>query len=149
MSKSSAFSLCELLIALGLAATLFALAAEGLVFIRKIHSHNLAATRDLLRARYFLKVECPAILRAQREAREFSEESFFAISSHGFLEISRQQFESGDTAEATLVHLRCPGRREQAPVSVRLRFESPGHLPQIKRRAYEVHTAVFENFEIR
>ncbi|PWU10871.1 MAG: hypothetical protein C5B47_01570 [Verrucomicrobia bacterium] len=150
MPRPSAFSLCELLVALGLAAALLALCAEGIFLIRKIQSQNLAATRALLRARYFLEVECREILRAKKKDRDFSEEFFFRIGPQGLLEISRHQFDFGDTSDTTLVHLRCLGERERsAPVSVRVRFESPGHLPQIKRRIYEVHTAFFENFEIR
>lgn len=147
MNRSDAFSLCELLVALGLAATLFVLAAEGIVLIRNLQVFNVAATRDLLRVRYFLEVECPEILREKQEITFSGGQSgfFFAMETAGIREISKEKFNSGDGVGATLIEVVCETQADDTRhkvLPVRLKFESPSHLERAMRRVYEVHGIV-------
>lgn len=139
---------------MGLAVALFAMIAEGLLPMRNFHIFHLAATRDLLRIRYFLEIECPEIFQqkkkeAEEEASRVSlQEAFFIVSQKGGVqEISQQEFDSGQLANEDTLFVRLNwnmnfhGSANSIFLPIRLRFER--YLHQGKRRSYEIHTAVF------
>ena len=123
------------------------MAAEWVLWIRNGQFLNLTATRDLLRVRYFLEIQCPEILREKIKEEEVPEESFFVVDSKRWRAISKQQFQQGveSAREATLIQLSyvVPAKTSLYRIlPVRLRLVSPSHLRQEKRRTYEVHGMV-------